>query len=249
MYPKYEYPTHLYFKLIYAMLLRRRRDFHVDALGCIRTLDPPLRILGSEHIPPLGPCLVVMNHYSRPGFRVWWLSMAISSLLTMPHAWIIASEWTAPGQWYEPLKETWSRFVSQRLAHTYGFLRMPPMPPRPQDVAERAASVRAALNYVEKTPNAVLCIAPEGRDMPEGRLGWPASGTGRFLSLLAECGLLIVPVGGWEEAGALTVRFGAGYRLEVQRGTRAEVRDRLATEIVMRSLAGLLPESLRGEFV
>jgi hypothetical protein len=122
------------------------------------------------------------------------------------------------------------------------------MPPRPQDVAERAASVRAALNYVEKAPHAVLCIAPEGRDMPEGRLGWPASGTGRFLSLLAECGLLIVPVGGWEEAGALTVRFGEGYRLEIQRGAKADLRDRLAMEIVMRSLAGLLPASLQGEF-
>ncbi len=161
---------------------------------------------------------------------------------------MITSEWTAPGQWYEPIKGVWSRFASRRLAQVYGFLQMPPMPPRPQDVAARAASVRAALTYVEETPEAVLCIAPEGRDMPEGKLGWPASGTGRFLSLLAERGLSIVPVGGWEQAGALTVRFGAGYRLNVERGAKAEARDRHAMEIVMRSIAAQLPESVRGEF-
>ncbi len=248
MFPKYKFPTGLYFQLMYAMLFRRRRDFHFDARDCVQTLQPPLQVLGTEHIPTCGPCLIVMNHYFRPGFQVWWLSMAISSLLRMPHTWMITSEWTAPGQWYEPIKGVYSRFASRRLAQVYGFLQMPPMPPRPQDVAARAASVRVALTYVEETPEAVLCLAPEGRDMPEGKLGWPASGTGRFLSLLAERGLSIVPVGGWEQAGALTVRFGAGYSLKVDREAKANVRDRHATEIVMRSIAAQLPESLRGEF-
>lgn len=248
MFPTYKFPRGLFIALALDMLLNRRRDFHVDARNCIDTLEPSLRVLGAEHVPTKGPCLIVMNHYFRPGFGVWWLSMAISSVLNMPHAWMITSEWTAPGHWYEPIKGLYSRFISRRLAHVYGFLRMPPMPPRPKDVAERAASVRAALTYVEQSPEAVLCIAPEGRDMPEGKLGWPASGTGRFLSLLAERGLTVIPVGGWEEAGALTVRFGAGYRLEAQRGARAEVRDRMSAEVVMRSIAAQLPESLRGDF-
>lgn len=246
--PKYEFPTSLYFQLMYAMLFGRRRDFHSDARDCVETLRPPLCVLGAEHIPAHGPCLLVMNHYARPGFQVWWLSMAISSLLRMPHTWMITSEWTAPGQWYEPIKGAYSRFASRRLAQVYGFLQMPPMPPRPQDVAARAASVRAALTYVEEIPEAVLCLAPEGRDMPEGKLGWPARGTGRFISLLAERGPSIVPVGGWEQAGVLTVRFGAGFRLKVEKEAKAEARDLRAMEIIMRSIAGLLPESLRGEF-
>jgi hypothetical protein len=248
MSPKYKYPSWFFPQLIFAMLFGRRRDFHSDSGACIQRLQPLLRVLGAEHIPARGPCLIMMNHYFRPGFPVWWISMAISSMLTMPHAWIITAEWTAPGQWYEPIKGVASRFASRRLAQVYNFLQMPPMPPRPQDVAARATSVRAALTYVEQTPEAVLCIAPEGRDMPEGKLGWPASGTGRFLSLLAERGLSVIPVGGWEQEGALTIRFGAGYSLNVERGAKAEVRDRCAMEIVMRSIAAQLPESLRGEF-
>jgi 1-acyl-sn-glycerol-3-phosphate acyltransferase len=251
MYPKYEFPRRLFVRVAVDMLLGRRRDFRLDASACIRSLQPPLRVLGAEHIPARGPCLLVMNHYARPGFAVWWLSMAVSSLLPAQHAWMIAARWTAPDQWYEPLKELYSGFVSRRLAHTYGFLRMPPMPPRPQETLERAAAVRAALRYVEHTPEAVLCLAPEGRDMPEGRLGMPPEGVGRFISWLASRGLPLLPAGGWEQAGALTVRFGPPYRLEerlLPESGRPGQRDHNAARIVMQSIACLLPESLRGEF-
>jgi hypothetical protein len=206
--------------------------------------------MGVEHIPAHGPGLILMNHYHRPGFNVWWLSMAVSSRLSMPHTWMMSAEWTAPGKWYEPLKRTWSRAIFRRLAAVYGFLLMPPMPPRPRDVAERAASVRAALTYVERTEDPVLCLAPEGRDMPGGILGRPASGTGRFLSLLATRGMPILPVGGWEEDGRLTVHFGRGFELDAAASprVRSAARDRMAEEIVMRNIARLLPESLRGEF-
>ncbi|HVN16621.1 MAG TPA: 1-acyl-sn-glycerol-3-phosphate acyltransferase [Anaerolineales bacterium] len=248
MIPKYEYPPILIAGLTRAVLFGRRRDFHLDSQACIRDLNPPLRVLGEENIPQRGPCLIVMNHYFRLGFHVWWLSMAISSLIPMKHTWLLASEWTAPGQWYEPIKSGISRFVSRRLSEVYGFLRMPPMPPRPQDVEARARAVRNALSYVEHAPNPVLCIAPEGGDMPGGKLSWPPSGVGRFLCLSAERGLPIVPVGGWEEAGALTVRFGAAYPLQVPREAKPDVRDHAAAQIVMKSIACLLPESLRGDF-
>jgi hypothetical protein len=247
VYPKYAYPREVALGVAWAVLLRRRRDFRRDARACIAALEPPLRVLGSEHIPQSGPCLIVMNHYCRPGFQVWWSAMGISSVLGMPHAWILSSTWTAPGKWYEPVKEAGSRLFFLRLAHVYGFLSMPPMPPRPKDVALRAAAVREALAYVERTPKAVLCLAPEGHDMPDGKLGRPPAGVGRFLSLLARGGLPIVPAGAWEEDGALTIRFGAAFRLEPPAAER-ETRDRQAAEIVMRGIACLLPESMRGEF-
>ncbi|MGE5250202.1 MAG: hypothetical protein ACM3QS_08305 [Bacteroidota bacterium] len=247
VYPKYAYPREVVLGVAWAILLRRRRDFRIDAWTCIAALKPPLSVLGGEYIPQHGPCLVVMNHYWRPGFQAWWSAMGISSLLAMPHAWILSSGWTAPGKWYEPVKEAASRMLFLRLAHIYGFLSMPPMPPRPKDVMKRAASVRAALKYVERTPNAVLCLAPEGHDMPAGRLGWPPAGVGRFVSLLAQRGLPIAPVGVWEAEGALTVRFGPAFRMEPA-GAGREKCDQEAAWIVMRSIACLLPESLRGEF-
>ena len=250
MYPRYEIPRKLVFQVAGAVLSGGRRDLHADAAVCVAALGPALRVLGGENIPQVGPALIVMNHYQRPGFKVWWLSLVVSSLLPMQHTWLMSAEWTAPGVWYEPLKSAASRALFRKLAGVYGFLLMPPMPPRPQDVAERASSVRGVLSYVEHVQDPVLCLAPEGRDMPGGVLGRPASGTGRFLSLLAARGLPFVPIGGWEQDGRLTVHFGPPYRLEATAPPRSksETRDHAAEDIVMKSIANLLPESLRGEF-
>jgi hypothetical protein len=245
----YQYPPNLVFKMAWAGLTGGRRDFYADARAFIKTMTPPLRVMGNECIPARGPFLLLMNHYYRPGFEVWWLSLAISSRLPMEHSWVTASEWTAAGKWYEPLKGTVSRFLFRRLAGMYGFLPMPPMPPRPQDVMARADAVRMALRYVESHPQAGLCLAPEGRDIG-GHLGWPPPGAGRFISLLAARGLHILPVGGWEQEGQLVIQFGAPYRLEneVPGGMKGEGRDRAVAQVVMKSIASLLPESMRGEF-
>jgi hypothetical protein len=92
-------------------------------------------------------------------------------------------------------------------------------------------------------------------DMPGGVLGWPPSGAGRFVSLLAAGGTHILPAATWEQDGQLMIRFGAPYRLRVkhQHGpsadVRGEARDRLAAYTIMKSIAALLPKSMRGEFV
>jgi hypothetical protein len=190
-----------------------------------------------------------MNHYYRPGFPVWWLSMAISATLPMESHWIIASEWTAPGKWYEPIKGTISRFISGRIAVLYGFLSMPPMPPRTQDVEARARSVRNILSFVGRTEKPVLCIAPEGADMPGGKLSMPPSGAGRFMLLLAAKGLRIIPVAGWEETeGVLCIRFGAAFELALPSSLPADEKDRGAARQVMQRLAELVPHHLRGDF-
>jgi hypothetical protein len=60
------------------------------------------------------------------------------------------------------------------------------MPPRPQDVAARAASVRSLLTYViHKGSKVIIGLAPEGHDQPDGMLIKPAPGLGRFCLLLA----------------------------------------------------------------
>jgi 1-acyl-sn-glycerol-3-phosphate acyltransferase len=208
-----------------------------------------LHVLDPENIPQQGPCLIAMNHYFRPGFPVWWLSMGISAALPMESHWIIASEWTAPGKWYEPIKGMISRFVSNHIVALYGFSNMPPMPPRPQDVEARARSVRTVLSYMERTEKPVLCIAPEGADMPGGSLSMPPSGVGRFMLLLARADLPVTPVGGWEaEDGSLYIRFGPAFDLSVPSGLSADEKDRCAAREVMTRLASLLPVHLRGDF-
>jgi hypothetical protein len=96
--------------------------------------------------------------------------------------------------------------------------------------------------------NSAICLAPEGADQPGGRLSWPPVGVGRFILLLARKGLRLIPVGCWEEAGSLFLRFGRAYGLDAPDNLTADERDRRIAQIVMRKIASLLPLHLRGDF-
>ena len=141
-----------------------------------------------------------------------------------------------------------SKWVLHRIARVYGFTAMPPLPPRPKDVAERAASVRAALDFAKRTERPVIGLAPEGGDSADGTLAHPASGAGRFGLLLAASGLPFHPVGAYEQNGAFCLHFGPPYALTVPPGLKPEEKDRAAANIIMQNIARLLPEDLRGEF-
>ncbi len=248
MYPRYSYPPLPILGLMRDGLLRRHRSFCNDARACVARLRPPLRVLGEENIPQGGCYLITLNHYYRPGFQQQWSSLAISATLEHHVHWIMTGELTFPGSWIAPLGMPATRFVLGRVAYTYGFTAMPPMPPRPRDVEARAAAVRAALHYAKHTADAVMALAPEGGDQPGGRLTMPPSGSGRFCLLLAAAGLCILPVGVYEADEALTLNFGEAYELSGARGVSADERDRLAAQAVMSRIAALLPVGLRGEF-
>jgi len=247
-YPSYSYAPVVIAGLVCDSILYHRRIFRDDARLCIEQLNPPLRVLGKENIPKTGPCALTMNHYTRAGFHIWWGAMAISSLICPPIHWVVAGEWTAPGKWYEPIKATVSRFAANRIASVYGFTTMPPMPPRPRDVEARAASVRAVLNYARQTKDAIIGLAPEGGDQVEQKLMIPASGAGRFGLLLAAQGLRFAPVGVYESGGEFCLHFGEAYVLCVERDCSSEEKDREASRIMMKHIAPLIPEHLRGGF-
>ena len=247
-YPFYSYAPVVIASLIRDGILYRRRVFRDDARPCIERLNPPLRVLGKENSPQTGPCVLTMNHYTRAGFHIWWGAMAISSLICLPVHWVIAGEWTAPGKWYEPIKGAISRFAANRIARVYGFTTMPPMPPRPRDVDARAASVRAVLDYVRRTKNPIIGLAPEGGDQTEEKLMMPASGVGRFGLLLAAQGLRFAPIGVYESDGEFCLHFGEAYDLCVERHGSSNEKDREAAQIMMKHIAPLLPSHLRGEF-
>jgi 1-acyl-sn-glycerol-3-phosphate acyltransferase len=246
MYPIYRYPPGLILKLLRDFILLRPRCFIDDSKICVANNNKSISMLGMENIPKNRPYLVTLNHYCRPGFQVWWLVIAIVTFLPRDAHLIMTGELT---RWYGVLGNSLSRFALPRLAKMYGFTTMPPMPPRPKDVQARAKSVRQVLKYVNMAVRPVLVFAPEGRDnLDGGKLAWPPEGAGRFMSLLASKGLVVIPVAGWEQDGQLCVRFGAGYELPSLRGSSSEERDRAASVIVMQAIARLLPEYLRGVF-
>jgi hypothetical protein len=243
-FPKYGIPSGVVVGLAFATLLGLRRSFREDAIRCIGRLEPPLQVLGKEYIPQNGPCVLTVNHYHRPRFGAQWLALAIGACVPLEMHWVITGELTYLGKLGSPV----SRWVLACIARAYGFTSMPPMPPRPQDLEARAGSVRKVLEYARRHPDFVLGMAPEGVDQAEGKLSEPAPGAGRFGLLLAGSGSAFVPVGAYEADGALCLSFGPAYQLSVLSDLSTDKKDRIAAEVMMKKIAALLPETLRGEF-
>ena len=248
-YPDYSYPPGLFATVAGDILLLRHRSFRDDAKACIEKINPPLQVLGKENIPGHGPCVITVNHYYRSGFGAQWLALAIAASLPADMHWVMTGEFTYSGKWYELFGALGSRLLLKRIARVYGFMTMPPMPPRPRDVAERAASVRAVLKYVSYAKDPILGLAPEGYDTPHGILTRPATGFGRFGLLLSKAGLKFSPVGAYEADGFFYLHFGKPYELNIRRELSVDEKDEQAAQIIMKNIARLLPLYLKGKFV
>lgn len=246
MYPHYRYPPGFVLPIVRDWALGRPRSFLADARSASKLLGDQLRYAGLENVPADGPLLVTHNHYARPGFGAWWLPLLSAAPLPHnPHL-VMTGELT---RWFQPWGGPISRFALPRIAKMYGFTTMPPMPPRPADVQARAESVRRVFRAVHDDPKLILILAPEGRDNLEGgALARPPEGAGRFLASLAERGLPVLPVAGWESDGALHIHFGATYILNVASGLTTAAKDSAARDMVMGRIAALLPAHLRGVY-
>jgi hypothetical protein len=247
MLPAYRIPPVLLICMALDLLQGKPRSFGQDDRTCTGAVSPPICYIGLDALPP-PPCIITINHFTRPGFQAWWLALGVSAALTEEVRWLVTAAWTFPGRSWAKVGEWASRRLLQRLAQMYGFGSMPPMPPRPQETLARAQAVRRLMQAVRAHQPGWIGIAPEGRDAPGGVLHTPPQGSGRFLLLMANRGLPILPVGIYEGSGALTIRFGAAYTLQVAPGLSSQARDREASRIVMLQLAELLPAHLRGEY-
>ena len=245
---KYSYPWGLFSALVRDILLLRRRDFHKDAKACIENLSAPLKISGSENIPQRGPCVITVNHYHREGFGAQWLALAVAACVPVNMQWIMTGEFMYEGKWYETIGAMSSRILLKRIARVYGFFNMPPMPPRAKDVAQRAAAVRAVLQFVKIAQTPIVGLAPEGHDRPDGALTRPARGVGRFGLLLSRAGLKFIPVGAHEADGVFQIHFGKPYTLNIPYDLSPDERDAQASQVMMENIARLLPMHLRGDF-
>jgi 1-acyl-sn-glycerol-3-phosphate acyltransferase len=207
-----------------------------------------LAVRGAENIPTRGPCLVACNHYSRPGFAAWWLALAISAAVAARRApdadpeihWVMTAAWTFPESgWRHRLLTPLTRWAFRRVAQVYGFVPMPPMPPDPREAEARARAVLRTVRLARRMAQegGMIGLAPEGMDTPGG-MGEPPAGAGRFVALLMEAGLPVLPVGVTEAEGRLRASFGPVFMPEVP-PDRAE-QDRAVTEQVMDAIAGQL---------
>lgn len=246
--PHYSYPPGLLIRVSWDASLLRRRNFREDARACIANLKPPLQVWGEENIPQHGRCVLTVNHYHRPGFKAQWLTLAVSAMVPSHVLWVITGEFTDWGKSLGAIGTLGSRILLRRIAYMYGFITMPPMPPRPNDMEARAASVRAVLEYVRGAKDPVLGLAPEGCDSPNGVLARTATGLGRFGLLLSKAGMKFIPIGAYEAEGMFHLHFGERYELQVGSHLSADEKDEQAAQIIMKRIACLLPPYLRGDF-
>ncbi|MGA9348209.1 MAG: hypothetical protein WBW48_05305 [Anaerolineae bacterium] len=218
----------------------------------MRVLRPQPAVENADLIPPESPFVVVTNHYCRQGLGVWWSVLLIGQALARwrpelgEMRWVMTNQWTYQDPIRSRLVTPLTRWLFHRIARSYGFVPMPPMPPNPSHVEERAQAVRRALSLVQG--GAIIGLAPEGREGSDSSLIDPPVGAGRFLLLLAKAGLPMLPVGVAEKNGTLTASFGEPFTLRAQPGLEKRQQDRRVCETVMVAIGKLLPPELWGVY-
>ncbi len=234
------------------VLRGRHRSFRADAAKLLRVLRPRPEIEHADLIPPEGPFVVVTNHYCRQGLGVWWSILLIGQAIAnwRPESdevrWVMTNQWTYQDPIRSWLVAPLTGWLFHKIARVYGFVPMPPMPPNPSQVEERAQAVRRALSLAQS--GTVIGLAPEGRESSDGSLIDPPVGVGRFLLLLTKAGIPILPVGVTEKNGTLTASFGEPFTLTGQPGLEKRQQDRRARETVMVAIGKLLPSELWGVY-
>lgn len=246
MSPIYPLPKSTLALILASAALNRRLSFQKISIYCAHLLNPALKVDGQDNIPSSGGYVLAINHFTRPGFSAWWVALTSSSVIPKEVHWIQSNAWRMTG-WQRPFSKL-TRWLFPKVAHVLGFSPMPPIPPDPNEVVQRAQAVREVLSYVRTNPQVVIGLAPEGSDEEQGCLKMPPSGSGRFMLLLAGLGLEYLPVGFFEEGETACLRFGQPFTLRVSGGLGTHERDKRAAEIVMTAIAAQLPRELRGEF-
>ena len=223
--PLYRLPRRFLGNFLWSVLALQPRSFARDAQTAVTGLYPELEVLGGEHVPSSGPCLVACNHYNRPGFDTWWLALAITAAVAAHRApdadpeihWVMTAAWTFPeSPWKHRFLTPLTRLVFDRVARVYGFVTMPPMPPDPSEVEARALAVLRTVRLAWRVvrTGGMIGLAPEGQDVSGGMSQTP-TGVGRFIALLVETGLPVLPVGVVEARGRLRVSFGPLFVPEI----------------------------------
>jgi 1-acyl-sn-glycerol-3-phosphate acyltransferase len=246
---RYRLPRRVTVGFLWAVSTLRPRSLARDAQVALAGLRPALEVGGEENVPARGPVLVTCNHYSRPGFPTWWLALAIAAAVAGRRApdadpevhWVMTAAWTFPeSRWRHRLLTPLTKWAFRRVAHVYGFITMPPMPPDPREAEARALAALRTVRLARRMAQqgGMIGLAPEGMDTPEGA-GQPPEGAGKFVALLVEAGLPVLPVGVAEPAGRLRVSFGPLFVPQIP-PDRPE-RDRAVTRQAMDAIARQLP--------
>jgi 1-acyl-sn-glycerol-3-phosphate acyltransferase len=245
--PQYEMPRLAIARFVLDALVGRPRSFARDAREVLDANPYARTIVGLEHVATDGPLIVVMNHFNRPGLRPYHCAMVVSAVLAERLAggpevrWAFTSEYRDRKIGPVPIPPAVFRWAFSRIARTYDFVALPR---QEMLVMNRALALRQLARRLAVGP---IGLAPEGL-LASDTLVEPPPGTGRFLQLLANGVIPLLPVAAWEEDSALTVRFGEPFHLPPADALSRAERDRLARDEVMIAIGTLMPRRYWGVY-
>jgi Acyltransferase len=248
MTPTYPFPWVVLPGLLVSSITNVKRPFKVDAQRLVGSLPKSLNVAGLENLPDCGPVLITTNHYSRPGFSMLWTAAAVSALVPQDICWTMTRAWTYPDGLPNLILGGMSRFILGQIARDYQFIPIPAIPAQPGETIEQAMAIRKLFRLIKSEPQAFIGLAPEGQDIPGGKLGWPPPGAGRFILEIARKGFQILPVGIFEDEDCLCLNFGQAYPILLPGDLPAKEVDQVVSRLVMQHIAGQLPKIMRGEF-
>jgi 1-acyl-sn-glycerol-3-phosphate acyltransferase len=245
--PRYRPSADNILRGIAYIALGRPRSLAHDALWAVANMPVAPRVRGIEHVPETGPLVLTANHYERPGLWMAWPALFVSQAIWQRTGrdthWVAIEEWESFALFGLPIDPEVIRRVFARAFNTYGIIAMP-APSAPG--AARAAAMRSTARRLKE--GAIIGIMPEGDVGATPELLPAREGVGTFLGLLMAGGTPVIPTGLYEEEGRLVAEFGAPLSPTVPSGMSREDADRAIREQIMRAIAGLLPEPLRGAY-
>ncbi len=250
----YSYSVRLLLLPALRILLGRKSSLSRDAGLLLQGAYPTPRALNPHNIPPDSPFIVAMNHYDRAGLGAWWGGALVAHAIGAQRACeprdvhgIIAAEWWYPPGWQKLVKQPLTRWFFERIAKTYGIVRIPPLVDEYRGTA--APALKRAIALTRGAHPQLVALAPEGMGNAGGVLREPPPGAGLFMQLLSHGVIPFLPAGIYEDAdGALVANFGAVFELDVPRGLERAEKDRAIARQVMEKIAACLPERMRGEY-
>ena len=255
--PAYRFPLGFIVRWLWTVLvLRRPRDLGVDGLQLLAGRDPRPRIEGIERLPPHGPCVLIMNHYERPGLRVWWGVVLVTAAVQQrrgsggggdnapPVRWLMTDRFEGFRLGPLPLPDALLAGLLARIARAYGCLLVA----RPEhEQALRSGALIEARRALRR--GGVLGITPEAATGGGPELHAPLANSSVALAWLSQGEIPIVPVAFLDDdAGRLVARFGRPFTLPWPGLGEARAREADFTTQVMAAVAALLPPRLRGAY-
>ncbi len=236
-------PWSLWFKVIAAAVLRRRRSPAADGATLSKSLSSLPITLGGSNLPPQGPFVICANHYNGPGI---WVGLGAALL-----AWAVDS--ARPGIRIRgvgvasyrrvrlfgliPIPSHITEFVFERFYAVYDVIRMPN---ESRGVDSRAAAVRAILRALKAGD--VVVLFPEGRNVENFAMRRIQPGIGSLGALVSRSNIPVVPSAIFRTGGRFTVSFAKPLEMTGNL-TANQIEDALGHHI-----AQLLPDDSRGAY-